>query len=197
MVEDHNRTTIDFFQRMKYHILLALVISVCFMVLSYYYPEIFHNFVNFNMFPHSERHVELTFISLFYNNLLVILAMYIGGILLALPTLYLLIFNSCIIGYNGVYIKLQIYISYMFAHAPIELAAIILAAAAGFRLTQAEIVIFNGLRCHDLRNHVTLSKKMVKDSVLILLLSIFLLLMAAYLEAYLTIPIGNIIINYI
>ncbi|RAP50884.1 MAG: hypothetical protein BZ136_00425 [Methanosphaera sp. rholeuAM74] len=200
--DDLKNEIISYFHRIKYHILLALIVFISFTILSYFYPTIFQSLMKpaMQQMQQGVRQgtVSLETIPLFINNFTVALNMEIGGIFLSVQTIFLLIYNALLIGYTGASLPLGYFLSFTLPHGIIELTAIILAGAGGFRITQAIIHILNGIDVNNkekFSKHLTTSFKMVIDSIILLGIILVMLIIAAYIEANLTIPIGQTLLS--
>lgn len=188
------------YNSVKYHLLLSFLIFLGFIILSYFYPDVFINLVNHKLNPNApDGPVVLHTIPLFLNNLLVSFGMIGGGFILSIPTLYLLVYNACLIGYNGSFLPIGFYLAYMLPHAVIESLALIIASATGFRITQAILIFIKGLTNKNNKKMYKSCKdvafRMFKDCLILIAVVIILLLISAYIEANITIPLGNIIIG--
>jgi uncharacterized membrane protein SpoIIM required for sporulation len=108
-----------------------------------------------------------------------------------------LAFNAIVVGYTGYTTNLLYFLSFTLPHGIIELFAIILAGAAGFRITHALLTILNGIKIKDenraniFADHVEIACKMLFDVLVMIIITAVLLIIAAYIEANLTIPIGQ------
>lgn len=191
--------------RVKYHLLLSFALFVIFILLGYFYPSVFQSIVLPTIQGMSEGvkegTVKLETISLFTNNLYVALNIMIGGLYFSSQTMYMLIFNALVVGYTACTMNLSYFLSYTLPHGIIELTAIIIAGAAGFRITHAVITLLSGIKLDSdekgkiFTEHVQMCCKMFFDVSIMLIVIIILLLIAAFIEANLTITIGNMIIG--
>jgi uncharacterized membrane protein SpoIIM required for sporulation len=194
---------IDYFNRMKYYVLLSSVIFVAFLLLSYFYPSFFNTLMNQalqNMrdgVTNGEILLETT--SLFINNFTVALNIYTSGIYLSIPSLYLLVYNAAMIGYTGTTLPLNYFLAYTVPHGIFELTAIVLSGAASFRLTHGILNVFAGLKpdADDKKKYflenLEVSLKMILDSAALMLIVLILLIVAAFIEANITVGIGQIL----
>ncbi|MCD7781898.1 MAG: stage II sporulation protein M [Methanosphaera sp.] len=193
-----DNSTKNLLSHMKYHLLLAAIIAGVFIILSYYYPSMFENLILFetNRSSASGSSTEFTFSYIFLKNMRVMLGIYLGGLVLSIPSLYLLILNNCYIGYNGFFIQFKFYFSYMIAHTPIEIVGLICATAGAFRITQTEYILLRSIRDKTLNLNKPALKGMMMDSIKIFLIGIVFMILAIYVELNLTIPFGNIMMQY-
>ncbi|MCC7551012.1 MAG: stage II sporulation protein M [Methanobacterium sp.] len=138
--------------------------------------------------------LQLTTLSLFANNLKVALMIYGGGIFLGVVTAYYLISNGIFIGYTAAQFDIGDFIVYTLPHGVFEIIGIIIAGAAGFRLAH---VILNFLRgvlklqsdfsvTNQLKYLFEANQDELKDSLTLLGIAIILIIIAAFIEANLT-----------
>lgn len=194
---------IQYYHRMKYHIALSIVIFIAFTLLSYYYPSVFQQLVMPALQGMNEGvnngTVQLSTVPLFTNNFTVAINMFLGGAYFSIVTLYLLIYNALVIGFTGSTLPIVYYLTFTLPHGIVELTAIILSGAAGFRLTQAIITILSGIPNDDapFTDYVIVGGRMIVDSLILLVIFTILLIIAAFIEANLTIPLGTTILGLI
>lgn len=199
------QTAISYIHRMKYYVLLSLVIFIASTILSYVYPSTFQSLVlpavqGLNQGVQNGT-IALETVPLFTNNFSVALSLFVGGVYFSIPTLYLLIYNGLVIGFTGAQLNLSYFLTYTLPHGIIELSAIVLAAAAGFRITHGIITLLASIKIKGsdkskhFKEHGTIAIKMIIDAIFLILIVAILLLIAAYIEANLTILIGNLILG--
>ncbi len=205
-LEEDEFKILSFLPRVKYHIILSLIIFVIFLLLGYFYPGIFqplvapsvenlHNGVR-------EGTIALETFSLFWNNLSVALGMIIGGLYFSTHTIYSLIFNALFIGFSGAITKIDYFLAFTVPHGIIELSAIILASAGGLRITHAFLVLLNGIKLNKpnkreiFLNGCNNFIKMFIDVIMLTLLIVIMLFIAAFIEANLTVNIGTLLYNF-
>ncbi|RAP48778.1 MAG: hypothetical protein BZ135_00205 [Methanosphaera sp. rholeuAM6] len=191
--------------RVKYHLFLSFVLFVIFLLLGYFYPTVFQSLVLPTIQGMSEGvqngTVKLETVPLFINNFSVALNMIYGGFLLSTATTYSLIFNALVVGVTACTMDLGYFLSYTLPHGIFELTAIIIAGAAGFRVSESILTIFSGIKlnCDNkgeiFAKHVEIGYKMLFDVLIMLVIIIVLLIIAAYIEANLTIPLGQTLMN--
>lgn len=192
---------VDYFNRMKYYVLLSLAIFIAFLLLSYFYPSFFSAMMSQalqNMRDGvTNGEILLETSSLFINNVTVALNIYTNGIYLSIPSVYLLAYNAAMVGYTGASLPLSYFLAYTLPHGIVELGAIILSGAASFRLTHGILKLFSGIsfNADNKKEHffsnAEISLKMILDSVILMLLVVILLLIAAFIEANITLGIGQ------
>lgn len=192
---------IKFLSRMKYYVILSLILFIIFLILGYVYAGIFQSIVLPSVQGLNDGvqqgTVKLETLSLFINNFSVALNIVFGGLYFSIMSLYLLIFNALVIGYVACTTDLVYFLSFTLPHGIIELFAIILAGATGFRVTHAIFVLINGIKINqENRNeifveHVEICCKMLSDVLIMIVIIALLLIIAAFIEANFTIPIGK------
>ena len=143
--------------------------------------------------------LEMTTSYIFTHNLGAALLTYIGGVIGIIPV-GTLSFNGFFIGsFIGYLTRGSIlssfgtlsateFIAYTLPHAIFEIPGFIISGAAGFRVTTLVIGIIRSMK-----NKTPINEHYwkFKDSLILLLIAIILLFIAAFIEANLTIPIGN------
>lgn len=199
--KSNSNIILSFISRMKYYVILSLFIFVIFLVLGYFFAGIFQPIVlpSFEGLNQGVQQgtIKLETLSLFLNNFSVGMNMIMGGLYFSTTTLYLLIFNALFIGYTACVTDLGYFLSFTLPHGIIELFAIVLAGATGFRVTHAIFILITGIRLKDENKkdifieHVEICCKMLSDVLIMIVIIAILLLIAAYIEANLTIPIGK------
>jgi stage II sporulation protein M len=145
--------------------------------------------------------IQLTTISIFANNLKVALFIYVGGLLFGSVTVIYLIINGLFIGYAGTQFPLGDYIIYTIPHGILELIGIIISGAAGFRLASCVYHIFQGLtnmrsdisRTNQFKYILELNSDEFWESLKLLVIAVVFLIVAAFIEANLSIAWGNYI----
>ncbi len=197
----HKNMILKYFSRMKYYFLLSLIIFIAFVILGYFYAGIFEPIVLPSVQGLHEGvqqgTVQLETVSLFLNNFSVAMNMIIGGLHFSAMTIYLLIYNGLVIGYSACLTDLTYFLSFTLPHGIIELSAIVLAAGAGFRVSHALLVLIDGIKINKKNRseifvkNVEICSKMLSDVLIIIILIAVMLIIAAFIEANLTIPIGK------
>ena len=202
--EDYEKSRniiLKFVSRMKYYILISLILFVIFLILGYFYAGTFQPIVLPSVQGLHEGvqqgTVKLETIPLFINNFSVAINMVMGGLYFSTMSIYLLIFNALVIGYSACSMDLLYFLSFTLPHGIIELFAIILAGAAGFRVTHAILILITGIkinaenRSEIFIEHAEICFKMLSDVLIMIVIIAILLIIAAFIEANLTIPIGK------
>ncbi len=145
--------------------------------------------------------IQLTTLSLFTNNLKVALFIYVGGLLFGSVTAIYLIINGLFIGYAGTQFPITDYILFTIPHGIPELIGIIISGAAGFRLASCIYHIFQGLthmrsdisRSNQFKYIIELNIDEFWESVKLMAIAVVFLIVAAFIEANLSIAWGNYI----
>jgi stage II sporulation protein M len=172
--------------------------------LGYFLPSSVENFLitivkTDRMFV---RQNGITTLSILTHNLYSVLITYIGG-LIGVITAGILFLNGFIYGsFLGYFasnhhitsssignVTPQIFLLYTIPHGIFEITGFIIAGAAGFRLTKSIIDI---LRSNDPASEYYWE---IKDSLYLLGIAIILIVIAAIIEANITLNLGNYIIH--
>ena len=145
--------------------------------------------------------IQLQTLPIFEKNLDIILIIYIGGILFGVGTAIYLIFNGIFNGYAATQFPLGNYILYNIPYGIPEFVGIIISGAAGFRLASCIYHIFNGLthmrsdisQANQFRYIIEMNMDEFWESIKLLVIAIVFLLIAAFIEANLSIAWANYI----
>lgn len=195
--------------------LFAVLIFLVPLVAAYYYPDAFASIAN-PMIDQFEQNiadgtVTLTVSSLFVNNFTVALMIYAGAALLGIIGITVLAMNGLFLGFFASQMDLTSYMALTLPHGIFEIPAIIIACAGGLVLLKFVICfvwnIISPDKSDEAYNHyfgdlglsftdrfmLSLSKHQnkIKESFVLLVISAVLLLIAAFIEANLTIPIAT------
>ena len=144
--------------------------------------------------------VDISTASIFTHNIRTAFMVYAGGVI-GIVTAGLLSLNGFIIGaflgyfmnggaINHNSISPLVFMSYIIPHGIFEIPALIIAGAAGFRLTTIIADLINSLRG---KPYVNNDYQKFKDSMALLVIAVILFAIAAVIEANFTGPIGNYI----
>ena len=143
------------FQRQINYVLVSLAVTVAWgtlgAVLTSARPEFMHHFLSPSMIATMERHkmwteslvsvAPLATSAIMTNNLSVCFTSFAGGMVFGLGTLYVLIENGLLLGVVGAachhYGMSVLLWSFVAPHGSLELPAIIISGAAGFRIGHA------------------------------------------------------------
>ncbi len=149
----------------------------------------------------SSGQIKISTSSIFLNNLNVAFHLYFGGLIIGIGTAYYLIFNGAFIGYTAAQLPLGSFLIYTVPHGIFELIGIIIAGAAGFRLASCVLNILKDLT--HMRSDISFStqfKYVIElhvdefwESLKLMLIAAIFLLVAAFIEANITINLGNYI----
>ena len=186
------------------------------MLMGYFYADSIAEYIK-PMVDAFEKQVEegaitLTTHSLFINNVSVAIILYalsaLGGVLGAI----ILANNGLFIGYYGVDFNIWAYLALTLPHGIFEIPAIIIATAGGFVLLSFMLHFIWGLISPDLsyldifdpyfsnvkitpKQRLTASFKKnqnkLKESFIFLCISVVLLIIAAFIEANITLPLAS------
>lgn len=204
------------FKNNKKLLLLSTLIFIIPMLIGYYYADNISSYIQ-PMVDSFEQRVEdgtvtLSTSSLFVNNVEVAIILYalaaLGGLLGAV----VLGNNGLFIGYYGTFLDLKTYLALTLPHGIFEIPAIIIATTGGFVLLSFILhfiynVIYPDYSYTDIFDpyfsDVKLTTKerlsaafdkhqsKIKESFIFLCLSAVMLIIAAFIEANLTIPLAN------
>jgi uncharacterized membrane protein SpoIIM required for sporulation len=139
--------------------------------------------------------IKLTTLSLFTNNLKVMIYVYGGGITLGVFTAYLLFMNGALIGYFATQAPIADFIILTVPHGIFEIISFIIGGAAGFRLANFVYSFIRdmveetwyGSFWGKLKHVYNLQSEQLTESIILLGIAIVLLLIAAVIEANFTI----------
>ena len=142
--------------------------------------------------------IQLTFTDIFLNNVWIIIQMFIYGLFLCVSVL-ILAYNGFFVGYY-VAINDNVYkvLAMLIPHGIFELTSCILACSSGLVLFN---FLFRFLYKSYLKEDLTLRKSFnknlykLKQALTIFLVSVVLMVIAGFVEAYLTIPIAYFLLG--
>jgi uncharacterized membrane protein SpoIIM required for sporulation len=131
-------------------------------------------------------HIDGNFIApILYNNLYTILLTILGGFTMASLTTAELMLNGMTIGGLFLILPSDIFVSLILPHGIFEIPAIIIAGAAGFKIPYEVIRYLAG------RKEQVLTKEDIKEYLTLALISIVLIVIAAWIEANVTLEIAK------
>ncbi|WP_231916339.1 stage II sporulation protein M [Methanobacterium congolense] len=149
----------------------------------------------------TEGQLKLTTLSIFTNNIQIALFIYLGGLVLGIGTFYFLALNGLFIGYAATQYQLGNFVVYTIPHGVFEVIGIIIAGAAGFRLTSWIVNVFKDML--HIRSDISTVTQMkyvfeshmdeISESLKLFVIAVVLLIIAAFIEANLSIAWGNYI----
>ena len=175
---------------------LPLFIGV---IVGYFSPDVVGYFLTV-VSNGIKSQVDISTVSIFMHNIQTAFIAYAGGII-GIVTAIMLSDNGFILGaffgyfmHGGVInhssVTPLVFISYIIPHGIFEIPALIIASAAGFRLTSVGIDLINSLRG---KPYVNNDYRKFKDSLALLAVAVILFAVAAVIEANFTASIGNYI----
>ena len=125
------------------------------------------------------------------NNLIVIMRLVLGSFLLGIPTLTSIIISGINTGYTIAQsnLPIDIILTLTLPHGIFEIPAIIIAGAAGFKIPYEIVRYLAG------KKEQPLTKEDVKEYLTLALISIILIVIAAFVEAYVTPRIAEIFLS--
>ena len=188
-------------------LMLAIAAAIFFLALfigifvGYFFPDFTSNLLNQYVKGLLNIHIEKTALSIFLHNLQAALLNYLGGVIGIIPV-GALSANGFIIGAFFGYLinhSYQTAIGFLYArefiiytlpHGIFEIPGFIIAGAAGFRLTTVVIELIKNVINKNPKNE---DNWRFKDSLGLFAISVILLLIAAIIEANITIPLGNLL----
>jgi uncharacterized membrane protein SpoIIM required for sporulation len=156
----------------------------------------------------STGEVKLSFDSIFLNNFRAVLIEYAGGIFFGILTFFILIVNGLFIGYVGIKVDLKLFLIGIIPHGIFEIPAFIIGGTAGFVFTSfiikliKDMISKNPYQSNNILNNysdknnfnktskfkfvLNKNSKKIKQSLILLVISIFLLIIAAFIETSIT-----------
>ena len=146
--------------------------------------------------------IQLTFLDIFLNNIMVALRMFILGIVFCFSAV-ILSFNGFFVGY---YVALQDnllrVLLYIIPHGIFEFSACILSCASGFVLFH---FIVKFIKSFFSKKEMKFLEKFetsfdenfdkLKQAFILLLIGSILMVIAGFIEAYVTLPLGNYLLS--
>ncbi len=149
----------------------------------------------------SEGSIKLETVSLFVNNATIALYIYVGGILAGIATAFLLVSNGAFIGYVAAQYPLGDFLIYTIPHGVFEILGIILAGAGGFKLGSILLHFLNDVT--KIKSNISFKNQFIylleanaddfKDSLALFIIAVILLIIAAFIEANLSVAWGQFI----
>ncbi len=148
--------------------------------------------------------IKLTFQSLFANNIQIVLSMFVFGV-----TCF---FSAVLLGFNGFFAgyyvattgNLLVTSLLIIPHGIFEFSSCILACASGFVLFNFIFKFLKTLHGQDdgpVRELLSISFDAsfdkLKQAIILLIIASILMAIAGFVEAYLTLPIAELILNFI
>ena len=197
-------------------LLFLILVFIIPLIAAYYYPDSFASVLQ-PMIQQFEQNiadgtVTLATDSLFVNNFTVALILYAGGALLGIMGITVLAMNGLFLGFFAAQMDLTSYIALTLPHGIFEIPAIIIATTGGFVLLSFILHFIWNLRSPDysyldifdpyfsdvkitFKQRCYASFKMnqnkIKESFIFLCLAVILLIIAAFIEANITVPLAG------
>ena len=134
----------------------------------------------------------ISIFSIFSHNLQAILLLYLGGLSLSIFTGLFLALNGLFMGYFATKVPLVDFILLVAPHGMFEIPGIIIAGVAGFRLSSfiihfiGDLIRGPGAFTQKLKKSYDNNIRKFKDSLLLFLTAVILILIAAIIEAEFT-----------
>ena len=203
--DSHSGFFIGLYKRNETFLLLSAVILLGSMVIGYILSGLLDPILGgvFEGFRKSvtEGTLQLTTLSIFFNNFKVAIVLYAMGFSLGVFSAYYLFFNGIFTGYVASKYYLPTFLIYTIPHGIFEVTAIIIAGAAGFRLASGFFNFLKGIsKMNDripIRSQlgylVEANSDEFKDSLKLFIIAVVILFIAAIIEANFTNPLGNYI----
>ncbi|KAF5083996.1 stage II sporulation protein M [Methanobacterium aggregans] len=149
----------------------------------------------------TEGQLKLTTLSILTNNLYVAVVIYFGGLIFGIGTFVYLAFNGLFLGYAATQYPLGNFIIFTIPHGVFEVIGIIIAGAAGFRLTSWIVNVLKDML--HIRSDISTVTQMkyvfethmdeIWESLKLFAIAVVLLIIAAVIEANLSIAWGTYI----
>jgi len=181
------------YNRNKWLILISTVILFASVLIGYIYAnaidQLMNEFLGVMKGKFSKEGINT--LSILLNNLQSALFIYVGGVI-GIITAAILFINGLLIGYVIAIFPLAPL--YIIPHGIFEIPALILAGAAGFRITS---MIFHMIKSLIKDKPVSDHFWEFKDSLVIFGISALLFLVAAIIEANFTLGLGNYLRSFI
>ncbi|KZX16987.1 stage II sporulation protein M [Methanobrevibacter filiformis] len=199
----------------KFILLFATLIFVIPMFLGYYFHDAFSSFLDpmINSFKDqvTSGEIKLETGGIFLNNVKVALSLYYLAIFLGIFAIALLAYNGLFIGYYASGSNLLSFSILVLPHGILELPGIIIAGAAGFTLLIFCIlfikdIILNFMNSTDnsinniielIKNSYNKNFRKLVQSFILLAVSVLMILIAAVIEANLTLSIAKTIFDFL
>ncbi len=193
------------FQENKLAICISAAILVISMILGYLLEPYAYGYMNPVVEGLSRKvesgAIQLTFGDIFFNNLRIIYMMFILGVMFCFSAL-ILAFNGFFVGYYIAFSKNLQVLLYIIPHGIFELSSCILACSSGLILFNFIYRFFKALLHQENKSFsdkLTYSFESSYDKLvhacIIFLISIVLMAISGFIEAYLTIPIARFVIS--
>jgi len=145
--------------------------------------------------------LQLSTLSIFANNVKIALYIYAGGLVLGVYSAIYLFINGAFIGYVASKYPMGSFLIYTLPHGIFEILGIIIAGAAGFRLANGILNFLKGVI--KLNSEISIQNQLkyllesnfdeYRESFILFIIAVVLLIIAAFIEANFTTVWGNYI----
>lgn len=195
----------------KYPLLISTIIFIVSLVIGYIFSSslnsVFNPIINELINDLESGVITLSFHHIFLNNISILLSMYILGTIFCFSS-FILIFNGMFLGYFiGNRANTIETILLILPHGIFELSSCVIGTAAGFVLFIFIFRIVKSIIPSKLNDNLTLKDRLykainenfykLKQSLILLGVSIFLMVIAGLIEVYVTIGLSNWILSII
>ncbi|MBC7119816.1 MAG: stage II sporulation protein M [Methanobacteriaceae archaeon] len=185
---------IDLYKRNKDYLIISILIFLGSFSLGYLLAGFLDILLAPLMREFKKSVIEegITIISIFSHNLQAILLLYLGGLSLSIFTGLFLALNGLFMGYFATKVPLVDFILLVAPHGMFEIPGIIIAGVAGFRLSSfiihfiGDLIRGPGSFTQKLKKSYDNNIREFKDSLLLFLTAVILILIAAIIEAEFT-----------
>jgi uncharacterized membrane protein SpoIIM required for sporulation len=186
------------YKRNETFLMISATLLIVSMVIGYAFADLLSPILGMIFGDFQNRvvqgEIQLTTLSIFSNNIHVALSIYLGGLVLGTLSSIYLIMNGLFIGYAGTQFPLGDYVLYTIPHGIPELLGIIISGTAGFRLASCILHILQDLthmrsdvsRTNQFKYILEIHLDEFWESLKLLLIAVVLLLVAAFIEANIT-----------
>ncbi len=196
----YNEVKLAFLEN-KSAIYISLFILIFSLILGYLLEPYLYSYFNPVVDDLSQKVetgvVKLTFQDIFLNNILIIFQMFIYGLLFCL-SIFLLAYNGFFIGY---YVAIQNnlfrVLAMLIPHGIFELTSCLLACSSGLVLFNFLFKFFKTYLKEDmtLKKSFSINRYKLKQAIIIFIISVVLMIIAGFVEVYLTIPIAHFLLR--
>ena len=185
----------------KTAIYISLFILIFSLVLGYFLEPYLYSYFNPVVDNLSQKVetgvVKLTFHDIFLNNISIILKMFIYGLLFCL-SVFLLAYNGFLIGYYvAISNNLIRVLALLIPHGIFELTSCVFACSSGLVLFSFLVKFFRTYLKEGmtLKKAFSINRYKIKQAVIIFMVAVLLMIIAGFVEVYLTIPIAHLILR--
>ena len=196
----YNEVKLAFLEN-KSAIYISLFILIFSLILGYLLEPYLYSYFNPVVDDLSQKVetgvVKLTFQDIFLNNILILFQMFIYGLLFCL-SIFLLAYNGFFIGY---YVAIQDnlfrVLAMLIPHGIFELTSCLLACSSGLVLFNFLFKFFKTYLKEDmtLKKSFSINRYKLKQAIIIFIISVVLMIIAGFVEVYLTIPIAHFLLR--